>query len=165
MEPLYDLGANEVIPEEFETSVEIFSRVLAKYLVPRDEIEKFVSEVRGDGYGMLRSLSMDATAFCTTSFCDFRLYLPDAEICSLRVKEGAPVAGKSLALIGLRKKYGVTLLAIRRNSETISNPGADAVFAPEDIAVLVGPPDELTRVKTTLFAPDNTKPFLENQKM
>src|SRR5436853_477673 len=33
------LGANVVIPEEFETSIEIFSRVLARYNVPRDEIE------------------------------------------------------------------------------------------------------------------------------
>ncbi|MDD1678537.1 MAG: cation:proton antiporter, partial [Methanomicrobiales archaeon] len=31
VEPLYRLGADEVIPEEFETSVEIFTRVLKKY--------------------------------------------------------------------------------------------------------------------------------------
>jgi len=30
LKPLYELGADEVIPEEFETSVEIFTRVLAK---------------------------------------------------------------------------------------------------------------------------------------
>ena len=36
MEVLQSLGANEVIPEEYETSVEIFSRVLEKYDVPRD---------------------------------------------------------------------------------------------------------------------------------
>lgn len=152
MEPLYALGANEVIPEEFETSVEIFSRVLAKYLVPRDEIERFIAEVRSDGYGMLRTLSQDATSFCTTSFCDFRLYLPDAEICSFRVQERSAVAGKSLGEIELRKKYGVTLLAIRRNAETISNPGANAVLAPNDISVLVGPPEELTKVKSLFSA-------------
>jgi CPA2 family monovalent cation:H+ antiporter-2 len=27
MKPLHELGANEVVPEEYETSVEIFSRV------------------------------------------------------------------------------------------------------------------------------------------
>jgi CPA2 family monovalent cation:H+ antiporter-2 len=55
MKPLYDIGASEVIPEEFETGVEIFTRVLNKYLVPRDEIEKFISEVRADGYEVLRT--------------------------------------------------------------------------------------------------------------
>ncbi len=46
MKPLYELGANEVIPEEFETSVEIFTRVLAKYLIPKAEIEGLVAEIR-----------------------------------------------------------------------------------------------------------------------
>ena len=52
MKPLYELGANEVIPEEFETSVEIFTRVLAKYLIPKTEIEALVCEIRSDGYEM-----------------------------------------------------------------------------------------------------------------
>jgi len=143
MEPLYNLGSNEVIPEEFETSVEIFSRVLAKYLIPRDEIERSIARVRNDGYGMLRSLSAEATTFCSPSFCDHTLYLPDAEICSFRVKEGAPVEGKTLAQVALRKKYGVTLLSIRRESETVSNPDADTLFLPGDICVVVGSSDRL----------------------
>ena len=57
MKPLHELGANEVIPEEFETSIEIFTRVLAKYLIPRDQIEALVAEIRADGYEMLRSLA------------------------------------------------------------------------------------------------------------
>lgn len=146
MKPLYDLGANEVIPEEFETSVEIFSRVLARYFIPRDEIETFAAKVRSDGYGMFRSLSEEATSFCSSSSCDYRLYLPDAEICSFRVKEGAPIAGKSLAQVGLRNKYGVTLLSIRRNSEVISNPGADTVFHPGDISILVGASEKLAKI-------------------
>lgn len=50
---LHGLGADEVIPEEFETSVEIFARVLEKYLVPRDEIEKYIDEIRSEDYDML----------------------------------------------------------------------------------------------------------------
>jgi len=52
---LHGLGADEVIPEEFETSVEIFARVLQKYLVPRDEIEKYIDEIRSEDYDMLGS--------------------------------------------------------------------------------------------------------------
>ena len=61
MERLYKLGANEVIPEEFETSVEIFARVLAKFNVPRDRINALISEVRSDGYQMLRTLSLPSS--------------------------------------------------------------------------------------------------------
>lgn len=46
MRPLHDLGANEVIPEEYETSIEIFSRVLSRCEVSRDKIESFIDQIR-----------------------------------------------------------------------------------------------------------------------
>jgi len=145
MKPLYELGANEVIPEEFETSVEIFTRVLGKYLIPRDEIEKFIAEVRADGYEMFRSLSKESA-----SFSDLKLHLPDVEISIIRVNEGTSLVGKSLAQIELRKKYGVTLLAIRRDSQIISDPGGDTKFCANDILVLLGSPNKIA-VITGLF--------------
>ncbi len=66
MEILHDLGANEVIPEEYETSVEIFSRVLEKYQVPRERIESFIDHIRSDGYEMFRSISKEP-------YCDSNL--------------------------------------------------------------------------------------------
>jgi CPA2 family monovalent cation:H+ antiporter-2 len=52
---LFELGANEVIPEEFETSIEIFSRVLHRYGTPRNVIEQQIGRIREQGYEMLRS--------------------------------------------------------------------------------------------------------------
>jgi len=52
---LRDIGADEVIPEEFETSVEIFTRVLQAYAVPSDSVKKLVGEIRADNYEALRS--------------------------------------------------------------------------------------------------------------
>jgi CPA2 family monovalent cation:H+ antiporter-2 len=40
VEDLKSAGANEVIPEEFETSIEIFSRVLKEYHIPNNIIEQ-----------------------------------------------------------------------------------------------------------------------------
>ncbi|MBC2695514.1 MAG: potassium transporter KefB [Desulfobacteraceae bacterium] len=141
MKPLYELGANEVIPEEFETSVEIFTRVLAKYLIPRDKIEALVAEIRSDGYEMFRSLFKESS-----SFSDLNLQLPDVEISTLRVFERAPLVGKSLAEIELRKKYGVTVLAIRRNSQILSNPNVNMPFCANDVLFVLGPPDRVTEV-------------------
>jgi CPA2 family monovalent cation:H+ antiporter-2 len=141
MKPLYELGAKEVIPEEFETSVEIFTRVLTKYLVPRDEIEKFVSEVRADGYEMLRGLFKESVPLS-----EFKLNLPGFEISVLRVGEGSPVVGKSLAEIELRKKYGITLLGVRRGSEMMPNPGGDTVINANDLLVVLGLPDKVIKV-------------------
>ncbi|MDO9527812.1 MAG: cation:proton antiporter [Syntrophales bacterium] len=141
MKPLYELGASEVIPEEFETSVEIFSRVLAKYLIPRDEIERLVAEVRSGGYEMFRSLSRKST-----SLSDLKLQLPDFEISTLRLDEKSPIVGKSLAQIELRKKSGVTLLAIRRNSQILSNPDVDMLFHANDVLFVVGSSDNIARI-------------------
>jgi len=147
MDGLKKLGADEVIPEEFETSVEIFSRVLRKYLIPRPEIEKFVAEVRAGGYEMLRSLSKEAGSCTEMDIC-----LPDAEISTYRLDADAPAAGKKIADIALRKKHGITLLAIRRGEEMLYNPDAETLLMAGDILVLFGSPEKMTEA-APLFQP------------
>lgn len=145
IEGLYRVGANEVIPEEFETSIEIFTLVLRKYLVPRVDIENFISEVRSDGYEMLRSLSKKSP-----NLNDIKLHFHGAEITNLRLEANAPAAGKTLAEIELRSKYGVSLLLIQRGSETIINPDGDTALQEDDQAVLLGTPELINSV-TGLF--------------
>ncbi len=153
MKPLLDLGADEVVPEEFETSVEIFSRVLAKYLLPKEEIEKFVSEVRSDGYGMLRSLSKEASSCLSIELC-----LPDVEITSLRVVGGSPAVGKTVGETQMRKKYGVTLLALRRGSETTSIPDPETKFQPNDLLFVVGQPEKIVEISKIFKVPSGALP-------
>ena len=54
--PLYELEADEIIPEDFETSVEISTWVMTKYLVSKDVIGRFVAGVRS---GMMIFLCLD----------------------------------------------------------------------------------------------------------
>lgn len=145
MEPLYALGANEVIPEEFETSVEIFSRVLVKYLLPKDEIERFIAQVRAEGYEMLRSISKEAITCQDLSHC-----LPDMELASFRLRKGSPLLGKTLAQTELRKKYGVTVLAIRRGQQMIYNPDPEINLIEDDLIIVIGEPQKLAAA-TALF--------------
>ena len=139
MKPLYELGANEVIPEEFETSVEIFTRVLAKYLIPRDEIEALVAEIRSDGYEMFRSLSK-----VSASFSDLKPQLHDVEISTFRISQGSPLIGKTLAQIELRGRYGISVVAIRRNSQILANPGADTVLKSNDVLFVLGSSEKIS---------------------
>lgn len=140
MESLYALGANQVIPEEFETSIEIFSRVLARYLVPRNEIERLIAEARSGGYDMFRSLSGESL-----SFSDLKCQIPNVDITTFRVAEGSPIAEKTIAQIGIRKKHGVTVLAIRRGDQMLSNPEANTVIHPGDLLVALSEPNKLAR--------------------
>jgi CPA2 family monovalent cation:H+ antiporter-2 len=141
MGPLYQLGANEVIPEEFETSVEIFTRVLLNYLVPREKIERFIAEVRSDGYQMFRSLSKQ-----NPSLADLKSALVDVQISTLHINPKSTVVGKTLSEIDLRKKFEVTLLAIRRGTEVLSNPSGDMHLCANDILVLLGKPETTAQV-------------------
>ena len=148
MPSLYELGANEVIPEEFETSVEIFTRVLTKYLIPKDEIESLVAEIRSDGYEMFRNLSRESS-----SLADLNLQIPDIEISTLRLVENSSFVGKSLAEIELRKKHGVTVLAIRRDSKVLSNLDVNMPFCADDVLFVLAPPDKVAGVAALSQSP------------
>jgi CPA2 family monovalent cation:H+ antiporter-2 len=148
VKPLYELGADEVIPEEFETSVEIFTRVLAKYFIPRDEIQRLVTEVRSDGYEMFRNLSK-----ASASFSDLKLELPDVDISTFRILQGSALIGKTLAQIELRRRYGVSVVAIRRDAQILSNPGADTLLQPNDELFVLGPPEKIAEAAGLLHNP------------
>ncbi len=49
------LGADDVVPDELETSVEIFARVLKGYGLPSDAIERTVQAVRSETFAQVRS--------------------------------------------------------------------------------------------------------------
>jgi CPA2 family monovalent cation:H+ antiporter-2 len=146
MEALYRLGANEVIPEEFETSVEIFTRVLTKYLVPKDEIARLVAEVRDNSYQMFRNISGAASM----SVADLHLHLRDVEIAPIFVPPDSPLVGKSLVELDLRNKTGLTLLAIRRNSQLITNPDSQTKICRDDELFVIGTPDKVAMASVHL---------------
>ena len=145
--PLYSLGANDVIPEEFETSIEIISRVLHRYFIPVNEIDKHISEIRKDGYGIFRNVEQQYSVFP-----ELKQHLPDIDIETFRIEEDSRLAGKTLAEVSLRKNYGVTVLAIKRGKETITNPIGDIRLLSQDIVILIGTRDCITKVSSVVLA-------------
>jgi len=135
MKPLQDLGADVVIPEEYETSVEIFSRVLRLYNVPSDEIESFTAQIRADGYQMFRSLSWEP-------YCDADVSLITEEIGTFRVCNGSIISGKRVSDLALGG-YGATLLAVHRNMQTIARPPDDFQLETDDVVIIMGPKERL----------------------
>ncbi len=132
VEALYRLGADEVIPEEFETSVEIFTRVLRRFLVPEDHVEKMVEDIRAEGYEMLRTPSA-----ARSTVCDLGSMSQGIEVRSLTVWQGSQAAGRSLAQLDFRKRYGVTVVAIRRGEELMVDPDPQIPIMPGDVLVIL----------------------------
>ncbi|TAL08676.1 MAG: sodium:proton exchanger [Nitrospirae bacterium] len=54
IDDLRKTGADQVVPEEFETSIEIFSRVLQHYRMPSRVIAEKAERIRKEGYALLR---------------------------------------------------------------------------------------------------------------
>ena len=147
VEPLYKLGVNEVIPEEFETSIEILSRVLRNYMVPQSDIDHCIAEVRSDGYDMLRSMSRRHSHAVGISG-----YLSGAEIATYRVKKNSQLEGKGLREGTIRKMSGATVLVIKRGEEVVPNPDPVWELQDNDILLLLGTPEQLS-VAGRLFEP------------
>ena len=147
VEPLREAGAHRVIPEELETAVEIVARVLAAYFVPRRDIEGFLSEIRADGYEMLRTPPGTAP-----SLADLQLTLSELEVSTLHVDGGSELAGRKLIETDLRKLHGITVVAIRRGDVMLPNPGGDTVVQAGDDLIVLGLSDEVNAA-SRLFRP------------
>lgn len=138
---LKKLGASDVIPEEFETSVEMFTRVLYRYLVPQVKVEHFIEEIRAENYQMLRKRSK-----VQSSLADVNKHLSALDASAMLVEKGSELIGKTLAETALRRKHGITVVAVLREGETLVNPGADFVFKEGDTAYVFASVDRLINI-------------------
>ena len=142
IEELRKIGANSVITEEFETSIEIFTRVLSIYMIPANEVEKLINVIRADSYEMLRTMSPRA-GFIESLDAN----LSEVNLANLKVPSKCKISGKSLAEINMRKEFGVTLLAIKRDRELIHNPPGDTKLEEDDVLYLFGEPSQIINFK------------------
>ena len=139
------LGANAVIPEEFETSIEIFSRVLAHYQVPRNDVDRLIDEIRASHYQALRTgpglrLSMAGQIGTVPQMIAERIRLP----------AGAAAVGRTLQQTKLRTQTGALILSVARGTSDIATPDPKFRLAAEDVLVVVGRPDQVRAAQELL---------------
>ena len=146
--PLRRLGANDVIAEEFETSIEVFSRVLTQYLVPRQDIDTFAACIRQENYRMIRRLSN-----AVDPLDELVSRLPEMGVQAMRLAAESPLCSQTLLESRLRQKYGVTVVAIHRHEEVQASPGPDTRFESGDIVYLFGKTDKLYAIKPLFSGP------------
>ncbi len=153
MKPLYQLGADEVIPEEFETSVEIFVRVLHKFMIPNDQIEHLVGSIRDDNYQMFRNLSIYDTVDA-----GLRVQAPLTQVHSLHVCENSPLINKSLKEILLIDQHKINILAISRENGVLPSPDKSEKIRGNDILFFLGSEEQKSDF-INLFRNENSNVF------
>ncbi|MGE5246972.1 MAG: NAD-binding protein, partial [Verrucomicrobiota bacterium] len=135
VDDLVALGANAVIPEEFETSVEIFSRVLKEYHVPDHIVRQQEEIIRSGTYRLLRER---AAPRGEDMLAEFEEFLRRKVIEMFYVAPGSPWAGRTAAELPVGGDGGIVLLAVLRGEHALVQPSAGERLQEGDKLVLFG---------------------------
>lgn len=147
VEPLEALGADQVIPEEFETSLELVGRVLAMYGAPQSAIREEKTALRRRHYGILRSDESGAAE--QPALDELRTHLRLIEI---EVAADGAAAGRTLRDLDLRRTTGATVLALRHANEIRANPSPDTALTAGIRLVVMADADCEARLRAVVGA-------------
>lgn len=137
-------GADEVIPEEFETSIEILARLLRSFHVPGNLVATQIRVLRDEAYRKLRDpLARPETgrrlsALMAAGTSDLVLVLPEMA-----------AAGKTLGELDLEADH-VAVPALLRDGAPLAPPPRDLPIEPGDTLLLVGAHEDLVRATRKL---------------
>jgi CPA2 family monovalent cation:H+ antiporter-2 len=141
---LYKLGATEVVSEEFEASIELLTRILRIFHLPRQLVALEVKSIREGRYGLFRKSKATVPRLRLSK--DLDVYTE-----AVAVKKESAVCNKAIAESGLRRKSGALILGIVRDGQTINNPSASETILPGDLLILSGSKDQLDHAMQLLF--------------
>jgi len=150
VEELVNLGADEVIPEEFETSIQILSRVLKKFHIPNSVILAQANTLRMQSYGIFRDVR-----FTEHAFDQINQILAQGTIDTVFISDESPVVNKSLKEIDLRAKTSATVISVIRDNQFVPNPSGEFTIRQNDLLVLFGTHNAIDRAIEILTRKDN----------
>lgn len=140
MDDLHQLGADEVVPEEFETSIEIFALVLQTYKMPQAVIVEKAEQIRKEGYALLRRGELPDLAHHLR-----RGTLTNVEVDTCRIEADSPALGKTIGQVSVRLRTGASVIALTRRGDTQSNPAEKTRLEEGDVLSLLGTREQIRR--------------------
>ncbi|MGB9664583.1 MAG: cation:proton antiporter [Ignavibacteria bacterium] len=140
VDDLVKLGADEVIPEEFETSIQILSRVLKRFHIPNSIILAQANTLRTSSYGLFRDVR-----FTEHAFDQINQILAQGTIDTVLINDRHPACTKTLKEIDLRAKTNATVISVIRSNQFIPNPSGDFQIKDGDLLVLFGTHNAIDR--------------------
>ena len=138
---LYELGADTVFAEEYETSIEILSKVMMTYGFSREAINKELTELHKARYAQIRDKYEERKIEDKIH----QAIHEDINIDSYTISENCSAEHKSIGMLDIRAKTGATILSVVRNKEHYSNPASDFKLNTGDVIILMGSPNEVEK--------------------
>lgn len=136
-------GADVVVAEEFEGSIELVARALENFEVPAGAIARFTEALREEGYGAIRAPAalpidpwlMELLDHTDTEWIEVPAHRTDRP---------------SLGALDLRARTGGNVLVVERGASSQPNPTPDFALEPNDRLLVLGSADDLQRVRELL---------------
>lgn len=143
------LGADEVVAEEFETSLEIAGRALRRLGFPLPWVEAETDEIRRARHDAFRRFrAPEASAE------QIHKALGSTRIEFVSLASGWAGAGRSLQDLDLRASGGASVLAVVRQGEPTVSPGGDFILREGDQVLLLGSEEAVERSLAMLRGPE-----------
>ena len=136
IDELCNLGASEVISEEFEASIELLARILRVYHMPRQAVAQEIKSIRDERYRIFRHLDTPIPRLRLSTKLDVytETYQVDAQ---------SPLCGLTVQETDLRKKTGALILGIIREKDTLNNPHPSVTLEAGNLLIMSGTKDQL----------------------
>lgn len=128
----YQLGATEVIPETFETSVMLASHLLLLLKVHTDQVSEWINESRNDRYDLLRMAFPNKMTIHSDD-----IQPPNQGLHTVTITTNAYAINRKISDFPLLTSE-INVTTIRRNKTRIINPPDDTVLEKNDVIVLYG---------------------------
>ncbi len=142
---LTGLGADEVVPDEFEASLQLSAFLLRRFNLADGKIIQVLSALRQEHYGkMLRRGSPSSGGGGALSVLEGGTTEFQA------VPDDSPCLGQSLADLAFRTHTGTMVVGVIRHDRTIYSPPPDLLLEKGDTLMLMGSPEDIIKARELL---------------
>ncbi len=142
---LRGLGADEVIPDELEASLQLSSYLLRRFGIAEGRIMQHLARLRRAHYSQLRSPQQGASTEVPALSV-----LEGGQLEYQAVPDDSPCLGRTLAELAFRSSTGAMVLGVLRHERTLYNVSPDLQLEQGDTLILLGSDEEIQRARQLL---------------
>lgn len=136
-------GADFVVAEELESTIELVSEALRRFGTPGEAIARFTAELREEGYELLRAppgVILDP----------WLSELLETEVAHWVEVPGSFARDSTIGGLEVRARTGATILALDRRGVLTTNPPPACAIRAGDRLLALGPSESLERLRALL---------------
>lgn len=147
LKTLYRAGADQVIVEELETSLEMVGQAMEAYGISARYIVHEKDDLRRENYGLMRT---DLLPDRPQARHTLEVLAAQSKVELVRVPREGTAAGRKIGDLHLRSETGATILGIVREQDLVEYPDAETELQEWDLVLLVGEPDAIMAARRVL---------------